>query len=121
MCTILAIDDEPGFLQIIKVVLERRGYQVVGATDGRSGLELVEQQRPDVIILDEMMPGLSGTEVCQTLKSDPKLASIPVVLHTARQFTPEQSAEIGADALLRKPSLPTDILAVVDHFTSVQV
>ena len=123
MSLVLVIDDEPGFLTIMQMILERGGHQVLFAEHGAEGLEMAQQHHPDVILLDEMMPIMSGGEVCIRLKSDPATRDIPVVMHTAAPsaVAPAYIKQIGADAALLKPSLPVEILDTVAACTSAKV
>jgi CheY-like chemotaxis protein len=116
MTTVLVIDDEAGFLQIIQMILKRAGFGTLVASDGEQGIEMVYAHRPDVIILDDMMPGITGGEVCMKLKSDPAVADIPVVMHSAgaKVRNPAYIAQIGADDVLFKPSLPNDIVEKIN-------
>src|SRR5436309_12397457 len=80
--TVLVVDDDDDNVQIVSTILHERGYEVRIARDGQSALESVLQQRPDVILLDVMMPGVHGMQVLGHLKRGPKSASIPVVMET---------------------------------------
>jgi CheY-like chemotaxis protein len=115
MSVVLVIDDEPGFLSIMQVILERAGYQVLFAEHGQEGLDMIYEHRPDLVLLDEMMPGISGGEVCAKIKSDPDVAAIPIVMHSAAPSAcaPAYLQEIGANAALLKPCLPVEILDTV--------
>jgi CheY-like chemotaxis protein len=113
--TVLIIDDEVGFVRILEMILRRAGYHTCSATDGAEGLRLVEECTPDLIILDDMMPGLSGTEMCVRLRRDPLRQSVPIIIHTAglKLRHPEQLKAIGADALLIKPTMPQVMIDTV--------
>jgi two-component system cell cycle response regulator len=115
MSLVLVIDDEPGFLPIMQAILERAGYEVLFAEHGVEGLALAQTHHPDIILLDEMMPGMSGGEVCTRLKSDPATSKIPIVMHSAAPSAcaPAYLKQIGADAALLKPCPPVDILTTV--------
>ncbi|MBZ0297552.1 MAG: response regulator [Anaerolineae bacterium] len=123
MFKVLVVDDEEGFLQIIQVVLSRAGYDTIVASDGKEGLEMTYSHRPDVIILDDMMPGLTGGEVCIHLKNDQKVNHIPVIMYSAgaKVRNPEYIRKIGADGVLFKPSLPGEIIETVASFTNARV
>jgi CheY-like chemotaxis protein len=123
MCTVLIVDDEASFLHIVRLVLERAGYTVLAASNGAEALEMAGQQQPDLIILDDMMPGLSGGEVCLQLKQDQALRQIPVVMHSAgaRVKDPTYIASIGADDVLLKPSMPNDIIGMTQKFLQAGV
>ena len=116
MRTILIIDDEEGFLQIIQVILKRAGFETVVATNGVDGIDMVYSCQPDVIILDDMMPGMTGGDVCMKLKGDPEVCNIPVVMHSAgaKVRNPQYIRQIGADDVLFKPSLPNEIVEKIN-------
>ena len=113
--TVLVVDDDAENVAILGTMLLERGYEVRIARDGRSALESVRQQRPDVILLDVMMPGVPGTQVLHYLKLDPRSASIPVVMVTARTEDPDLLAgyEGGADYYVTKPFTARDILYAI--------
>jgi CheY-like chemotaxis protein len=102
---ILVIDDQPINVQLLKRKLEREGLQVLAAYNGREGLERIKQERPDLILLDVMMPDMSGLEVCQRLQADEETRPIPVIFITART-TKESLIEglaVGAVDYITKP------------------
>lgn len=115
MSLVLVIDDEPGFLNLMQFILERAGYEVLLAEHGAEGLQLARKHRPDIILLDEMMPAMTGGEVCIHIKSHPATSHIPVVMHSTAPHVcaPTFLKAVGADAALLKPSLPVDILDTV--------
>lgn len=117
MPTILIVDDEINFIQLLDLVLRRHGYNIIHATSGKEALALARTQCPDLIILDDMMPGLSGGDVCVTIKTDAALHHIPVILHSAGTWAkdPEYIKQIGADDVILKPSSSRDIVAKVAH------
>lgn len=100
--TILVIDDDPDLRLMLKAQLERKTYRVVLASSGRDGLQKAYQARPDLIILDIMMPGMDGWEVCQRLR---ELSSVPIIMLTARNMKGDvvKGLESGADDYLTKP------------------
>jgi two-component system, OmpR family, alkaline phosphatase synthesis response regulator PhoP len=112
---ILAVDDEKNIRRLVEVNLVRAGYQVETACDGREALERVAAQRPDMVVLDVMMPYLDGFEVLRHLKADPGTAEIPVIMLTAKA----QDADImrgwtgGCDTYLTKPFNPAELLTFV--------
>ncbi len=97
------------------MTLEFEGLDVIEAGNGQQGLELARQKRPDLILLDVMMPGLNGLTVCRTLQEDPVLHKIPVVLLTAldRESDVDAGLSSGAQAYLVKPFSPLDLIARV--------
>ena len=81
---VLHIDDKPEMIEMIRIILSKAGYEVTGATDGKSGLKALDTLMPDVVLLDLMMPDIDGWEVFRLIKANPKTAHIPVVVLTAR-------------------------------------
>ncbi len=102
---ILIVDDEKELVGLIACRLESAGYEVLSAGDGHSGLEMARREKPDLVILDIMLPKIDGFKVCRLLKFDRKYQSIPILLFSARAF--EETADIGRqvkmDAYLTKP------------------
>ncbi|HWO73824.1 MAG TPA: response regulator transcription factor [Dehalococcoidia bacterium] len=109
---VLAVDDEPGILRLIRLELTEQGFRVIGATDGEEALRLFEQQRPDVVVLDIMMPDMSGLEVMRRLR---ERANTPVILLTGRDRDEDKvrGLELGADDYLVKPFNPQELTARV--------
>ena len=109
--TVLVADDDEDILQLVSFRLERAGYTVVTAADGQQALAAARQHRPDLAVLDVMMPGLNGYEVTRQLRADPATAAIPVILLTARVQEADVSRgfEAGADDYLRKPFSPQEL------------
>lgn len=102
---ILVVDDELDMVQLIQARLEAQGYEVLAAYDGEEGLEKAHSEKPDLILLDLMLPKMDGYKVCGLLKRDTRYAKIPIVIFTARaqKQDEELSLECGADAYLTKP------------------
>lgn len=120
--TLLLVDDEPGNLQVLRHTLQDE-YRLLFAKDGHSALQVVQSDRPDLILLDVMMPGLSGYEVCKRLKQDPATASIPVIFVTALADVANEHAglELGAVDFIGKPFNPAIVRARVrTHLSLVQ-
>jgi two-component system alkaline phosphatase synthesis response regulator PhoP/two-component system response regulator VicR len=120
---ILAVDDEKAIVRLVQVNLEREGYQVVTAYDGREALEKVASERPDLVVLDVMMPYMDGFEVLQQMKKDPETRDIPVIMLTAKA----QDADVfrgwqsGVDCYLTKPFNPMELKAFVKRvFKSIE-
>lgn len=115
MATILVVDDDRALLLIMQLTLERAGFRVTTAENGDQALKLAHQTHFDLIILDDMMPGMSGGQTCRLLKSDPRTQNIPVMLYSARSDAVENEYvnDILADAALRKPASPVKVLEVV--------
>jgi DNA-binding response OmpR family regulator len=109
--TVLVADDDEDILQLVAFRLERAGYTVVTAADGQQALAAAREHRPDLAVLDVMMPGLNGYEVTRALRGDPETAAIAVILLTARVQEADVSRgfEAGADDYLRKPFSPQEL------------
>jgi len=110
---ILAIDDEADILELIRYNLEKEGYRIQTADSGEKGLKAAKMKPPDLIILDLMLPGLDGLDVCKLLKSDPKTKSIPVIMLTAKSEEVDvvTGLELGADDYIVKPFSPKVLIA----------
>lgn len=113
--TILVIDDEKDLIELVRYNLEKEGYDVIAAYDGQSGLEVVKKHRPDLVVLDLMMPGLDGLQVCQRLRADPRSSRIPVIMLTAKATEADRvvGLEFGADDYIIKPFSPREVVARV--------
>jgi len=120
MTTVLIVDDDPSTLRLIGFILERSDFQVVSAGDGEDGLAKAFQQPPDLAIVDVMMPGVSGYEVCERLRADPRTAHVPIIVYTARTQTVDQKTalEAGADLYLAKPVTPDELVKAVKELLS---
>ena len=112
---ILVIEDEPAQLELLQYNLQKEGYRTVAATDGEEGLLLAEEQSPCLILLDWMLPGLSGIEVCRQLKRHKLMRDIPVIMLTARGEDNDKvrGLDIGADDYVVKPYSIVELLARV--------
>jgi DNA-binding response OmpR family regulator len=112
---VLIVEDEPHIVLSLEILLQRAGYETATATDGEEGLELVRRLRPDVILLDIMMPKRNGYEVCQAVKADPALRSIPVIMLTAKGQEVEihKGLALGASAYIAKPFGNAEVLEAV--------
>ena len=114
---ILCIEDEPEMIDLIRLILGRRGFDVIGATGGKDGLEKVRQQPPDLILLDLMMPDMDGWEVYQQMKADEKTKDIPVIVVTAKAQSIDKVLGLHiakVDDYIAKPFSPQDLLNSVD-------
>ena len=109
---ILLVDDEPLLLEMVVMRLEANDYEVVCAVDGQEALDKVHREKPDLIILDIMLPKIDGYKVCRMLKFDEAYKSIPIIIVTARsqQKDEDMGKEMGADAYIAKPFEPEILL-----------
>lgn len=114
--TILIVDDEFEMQRLMKLIFERAKYVVQIAPNTSAAMKMILKQPPDVVVVDDLMPGVSGMELCKWMSSTPSLRHIPVILHSAgpEQISAEELAEVGAFAALRKPCEPRKLLATVE-------
>ena len=117
---ILVVDDEPVVVTLLKSPIESRGFKVEIATEGASAIEKAKEWRPDLILLDIVMPGMDGFEICRRLKATKELAAIPVVLFTASQETQleELAREVGAVTVIKKPFVEQVFRAISEILNS---
>ena len=110
--SILVVDDEEKIVGIVRAYLEREEYQVMAAHDGRSALDLAQTQSPDLIILDLMLPEMSGWDVCRTLRKE---SNVPIIMLTARDDDTDKiiGLELGADDYVTKPFNPKELVSRV--------
>ena len=103
--TVLIADDEPNIVISLEFLLKREGYQVLVARDGEEALQAIRTHRPDLVLLDVMMPRLSGHEVCQAVRADPALAATRILMLTAKGRATDvaKGQALGADAYMTKP------------------
>jgi DNA-binding response OmpR family regulator len=111
-CRVLVVDDDHDYVDILRVQLERRGFTVMTAGGGAEALERLQQQKPDVVLLDVMMPDVSGFDVLQRIRETPATASLPVILISAKGDEDDMMAgyQYGADYYITKPCTPTQLL-----------
>ncbi len=114
---ILIVDDEPHILRSLGFVLKRAGYQVMEARSGIEALQIAQEQQPDIVFLDIMMPELDGYEVCRRLREDPNLADTRVVMLTAKgeEADRRRGYEAGAHDYMTKPFSPSRAVARVEE------
>lgn len=113
--TILWIDDDRLLLSVCGEAFERYGFRILVASDGPTGIELARRERPDLILLDVLMFGMDGLEVCQRLRAEPSLANTPIVLLTVLDDAGvrDRGRELGATTIWSKPFGPEDLIAKV--------
>jgi pilus assembly protein CpaE len=110
---VLLVDDQPGVLEMLGLFFERAGFLVEKATDGKAALQLVKDSPPDIVVLDVMMPGMSGIEVCKQLRSQPQTSQLPIIMLSAKGEVDDKIAgfEAGADDYVAKPVARQELLA----------
>jgi CheY-like chemotaxis protein len=116
---ILLADDDVEVQEIAKAIIEKAGYEVIVAKDGNEALGLAKA-KPDLIILDYMMPGASGIEVCNALKKDPQTKAIPVIMVTAHPAEKERALQAGAVDFITKPVEKSDLLLRIKSVLKVR-
>ena len=111
--SVLIIEDDKNITELVKYNLEQEGYRVQSSARGDSGLEIARKNHPDLMILDLMLPGLDGLEICRILKQNSKTASIPIIMLTAKSEETDKivGLELGADDYITKPFSPRELLA----------
>ena len=119
---ILTCDDEKHIVRLIQVNLERQGYEVITALNGAECLEKVAEDRPDLIVLDVMMPEMTGFEVLDILKKNPETENIPVIMLTARAQDSDvlRGWQSGVECYLTKPFNPMELIAFVKRIFSME-
>lgn len=109
---VLIVDDEPNIVISLEYLMKKEGFEVAVATDGEAALRLAAQFVPDLVLLDVMMPKKSGFEVCETLRADPALAGVKIVMLTAKGRETEitKGMALGADSYITKPFSTKDLI-----------
>ena len=115
MPRILIVDDEPNIVLALELLMKREGYEIRTVGDGEAAVEAAKQFRPDLILLDVMMPRMDGYEVCQRLRADPALKDVAIVMLTAkgREVEREKGMALGADLYITKPFSTRDVVSKV--------
>jgi DNA-binding response OmpR family regulator len=114
---VVCIEDEPEMIDLVRLILGRKGFTVIGADGGIEGLETVKRERPDIVLLDLMMPDMDGWEVYQQIKADPELREIPIVVVTAKAQSIDKVLGLHiakVDDYITKPFGPQELLESVE-------
>ena len=113
---ILIVEDEESLLKLESILLSSKGYNVTGVMDGRSALDEISANPPDLVILDIMLPELDGFEVCRHIKENPATKNIPVVMLTAKKNSQDyaRGMEMGADAYMTKPFKSAKVIETIE-------
>lgn len=116
--TIVCVDDEPYTIELISLILTSRGFDVLGAVGGQEGLELIAQTRPDLVLLDLMMPDMSGWDVYQQMKANEQMKSIPVIALTAKAQSIDKVLGLHiakVEDYITKPFSPNDLIEIINR------
>ena len=119
---VLVVDDTEDIVKLVKMYLEHHHYEVITAYDGQEGLDKAKTDKPDLIVLDLMLPRINGYKICGLLKRDKEYAKIPIILFTAKTQEKDMKLgqEVGADAYLTKPFEPEILLAKIKELIEKQ-
>lgn len=117
--TILVVEDEPDILEILEFRLEKAGFTVLKAVDGPEGLRKAKNDKPDFMILDILIPGLDGNEVCRRIKSDEELKDIKIIMLSAKaeEFSKKEGLTAGADDYMTKPYDWEELIARINKIS----
>lgn len=112
---VLLVDDEEFFRRLVAAGFEREGYAVLQADNGIDGLRIAEEEKPELIILDLVMPGLLGFEVCKSLRENPAFSNTPIIVMSAKAYKPDidKALELGADSYIVKPIELEELMQIV--------
>ena len=120
---VVCIEDEPEMIDLVKLILGRKGFELVGAVGGREGLETVRQLKPDLVLLDLMMPDMDGWEVYQKMKTDEELKEIPVIVVTAKAHSIDKVLGLHiakVEDYVTKPFGPQELLQAVNKVLGLE-
>ena len=117
---ILVAEDDPALRRLVDMLLSNQGYDVLTVNDGADALAAVENWPPDALVVDVMMPRISGLTVCRELRADPRFAAVPIILLTARVFDEDIQAvmELGGIEFMNKPFNPRQLVAVLESLVT---
>ncbi|MES9852261.1 MAG: response regulator [Candidatus Thiodiazotropha sp. L084R] len=112
---ILVVDDEPNIVLSLEFLMKKAGYKVTTASNGVEALDSIKQRRPDLVLLDVMMPRMDGYEVCQAVRGDPELSSVRIIMLTARgrDVERDKGMALGADDYVTKPFATSELVEKV--------
>jgi DNA-binding response OmpR family regulator len=107
---ILVIEDDPGTLRLMVYSLQHEGYQVISAANGLEGLRKAQEEEPDLVVLDVMLPGIDGYEVCHRLRAEPHTAHLPILMLSGKAQETDKATglKVGADDYIAKPVSPSE-------------
>jgi twitching motility two-component system response regulator PilG len=115
---ILVVEDEESLLKLESILLTSRGYEVRGVPNGQAALDAIVEERPDLVLLDIMLPEIDGFEVCRRIKNDPATRDIPVVMLTAKKTRDDMARgeKVGADWYITKPFKSAMVIETIQRF-----
>lgn len=115
---VLIVEDEESLLKLESILLTSRGYDVCSARNGKSAMAMLESEKPDIVLLDIMLPEMDGFEVCRQIKSNPQTSSIPVIMLTAKKSREDMATgeQAGADWYITKPFKSAMVVETIQRF-----
>lgn len=115
---ILVVEDEESLLKLESILLTSKGYEVIGVPNGKAALEAIDQQQPDLVLLDIMLPEIDGFEVCRRIKSNQQTKDIPVIMLTAKKSREDMTRgeKVGADWYITKPFKSAMVIETIQRF-----
>ena len=113
---ILIIEDDPAISRLVDYSLKHEGYEVVAATNGLEGIRKAQYEAPDLVILDVMLPGMDGFEICHRLRAESETSQLPILMFSAKaqEIDKDTGLKVGADDYLPKPAAPAEIVSRVE-------
>lgn len=121
---VVCVEDEPEMIDLVRLILSRRGFEVIGAPSGQEGLQTIERLRPDLVLLDLMMPDMDGWEVYQRMKANTALHHIPVIVVTAKAQSIDKMLGLHiakVDDYITKPFGPSELLSSIERVLARKV
>ncbi len=117
---ILIVEDDEDMIHILRSILELEGYEIAYAGDGEEGLKAIGEYKPNLVILDLILPKIDGNEICRRVKKDPELSKIPIIMLTAKGTTRDELEGVmdGADDYITKPFNPLDLIETIKYLLS---
>jgi two-component system, OmpR family, alkaline phosphatase synthesis response regulator PhoP len=119
---ILVIEDDPATQRLVEYSLKQEGYQIITASNGLDGIRKALGESPDLVILDVMLPGMDGFEICYRLRSEPATKQLPILMFSAKaqEIDKDTGIKVGADDYLTKPSAPSEIVSHVEKLLAIK-
>jgi DNA-binding response OmpR family regulator len=113
---ILVVEDEESLLKLESILLTSKGYEVTGVTDGKAAMQVLASNRPDLVVLDIMLPDIDGFEICRRIKENPETRTIPVLMLTAKKNSQDfaRGVQVGADAYITKPFKAVKVVEMIE-------